>query len=285
MSGLQLVEEIRGGNNRRFVVRLEDGSSVEAVVYRGDTLCVSSQVGCAVGCPFCASGANGFGRNLTLDELVGQVDAVRALGIELARVTVSGVGEPLHNPELLPFLAHCRSRGLGPSVTTSGGPLSRLPTLLGYIHNGVNLSIHAGTEVTRARAVPRAPTLASLFELLYREVPRLSGRRRRRLALAYLMVAGLNDAQADLDGFIARVRPLGDLNVHLYDYNPVPTSVHRPVGRAAYEAAYARMTAAGLRVRMSSQARLQPNGGCGTLVAMSRKPSLPRSGSGAASPG
>jgi 23S rRNA (adenine2503-C2)-methyltransferase len=56
--------------------------------------------------------------------------------------------------------------------------------------------------------------------------------------------------------------------VHLYAYNPVPTSAHRGVSRARYEEIYARLTGAGLRVRMSSQARLEHNGGCGTLVAL-----------------
>lgn len=268
---VELVQEHAGGSNRRFVVRLQDGSAVEAVIYRRDTLCVSSQVGCAVACPFCASGADGFGRNLSLAELVGQVDAVLAQGVALSRVTVSGVGEPLHNPNLLPFLAACRARRLGPSVTTTGGPLTRLPELLHYGHNGVTLSIHAGLEATRARSVPRGPRLEPLFSLLYEQLPLLSGRRRRRLALAYLMVRGLNDSAEDLDAFVERARPLGDLNIHLYAYNPVPTSGHQPVSREAYEAAYARLDEAGLRVRMSSRARLEANGGCGTLVAQLRR--------------
>ena len=66
--------------NERWLVRLRDGAQVECVLYRGDTLCVSSQVGCAVRCPFCASGARGLSRGLELDELIGQVEAVRALG-------------------------------------------------------------------------------------------------------------------------------------------------------------------------------------------------------------
>lgn len=268
---VELLREHHGGQNRRFVVRLRDGSAVEAVIYREDTLCISSQVGCAVGCPFCASGAQGFGRNLSLGEMLGQVEAVQGLGVALTRVTVSGVGEPLHNPHLLEFVAACRARRLGPSITTSGGPLGRLPELLRAGHNGVTLSVHAGLEETRARTVPRGPQLDPLFALLYDLVPRLTGRRRRRLALAYLMVRGLNDGVRDLDAFVARARPLGDLNIHLYAYNPVPTSPYQPVPRQAYEEAYERLSAGGLRVRMSSQARLQANGGCGTLIAQLRR--------------
>ena len=74
-----LVRE-HAGENRRWEVGLDDGNRVEAVLYRGDSLCVSSQVGCAVGCPFCASGANGLSRPLRFEELTGQVEAVLATG-------------------------------------------------------------------------------------------------------------------------------------------------------------------------------------------------------------
>ncbi|HJL21241.1 MAG TPA: hypothetical protein RMH80_03350, partial [Polyangiaceae bacterium LLY-WYZ-15_(1-7)] len=98
-------------------------------------------------------------------------------------------------------------------------------------------------------------------------LPELSRRRKKKLALAYLVLAGENDVDAEVDAFAARFAPLG-LAVHLYAYNPVPTSDAQPISRARYEALYARLSDAGLRVRMSSQARVEANGGCGTLVAL-----------------
>src|SRR4029077_14308370 len=96
--------------NQRWLVQLGDGARVECVAYRGDTLCVSTQVGCAVRCPFCASGAHGLARGLTLAEVIGQVEAVRAQGCALQCVTLSGVGEPLHNHAVaLGFMEWCRS--------------------------------------------------------------------------------------------------------------------------------------------------------------------------------
>lgn len=274
---VSIVSEHAGVSNRRFVCHLEGGDEVEAVLYRGDTLCVSSQVGCAVRCPFCASGANGLGRGLGLDELVGQVEAVRGLpgNDRLRRVTVSGVGEPLHNPAALDaFLAWCRGEGLGMSLTTSGGPTRRLRAWLHAPHNGLTLSVHAGTEATRARLVPKGPTLGELFSVLADELPRMTGRRRRKLALAYLMVAGENDGEAEVDAFLDRVVDVGlprtEAMVHLYAFNPVPTAPYQRVDPARYQAVYDRMSARGLRVRMSSQARVEANGGCGTLVALRR---------------
>jgi 23S rRNA (adenine2503-C2)-methyltransferase len=265
---MQLVEVSVGTFNRRFRVELDDGAAVEAVHYRGDTLCVSSQVGCGVRCPFCASGANGLQRSLSSEELWQQVAQVRARGLQVARVTVSGVGEPLHNHRAVrDFVLRCRQERIAPSLTTSGGPLERLREWLALPHNGLTLSIHSGTEPTRAKLVPHAPTLDALFALLAEEVPKLSRSRRKKLALAYLLVASENDSDAELDAFSARARQLL-LTVHLYAFNPVPTSSHRPVERARYEQIYERLRAAGLLVRMSSQARIEANGGCGTLVAL-----------------
>ncbi|MET0344072.1 MAG: radical SAM protein [Polyangiales bacterium] len=270
---MQLTEVDVSTFNRRYHVALADGAAVEAVLYRGDTLCVSSQVGCAVRCPFCASGARGLARGLALDELWGQVEAVRARGHAVKRVTVSGVGEPLHNHDAVrAFVLRCREAGIGPSLTTSGGPLARLDEWLTALpHNGLTVSVHAGTEDIRARMVPSGPRLGPLFALLEDKLPGLTRKRRKKVALAYLLIAGENDGDAELDAFAARVAPLG-VAVHLYAYNPVPTSTHQPIDRARYEAIYARLREAGLTVRMSSQARIEANGGCGTLVAL-RRPS------------
>jgi len=254
--------------NQRWLVQLQDGTQVECVLYRGDTLCVSSQVGCAVRCPFCASGSNGLARGLTPAELIGQVEAVQALGHELRRVTVSGVGEPLHNHDAVEsFVRHCHGVGLAPSLTTSGGPLPRLRQWLHAPHNGLTISVHAGSEATRARTVPKGPALAALFAALYEEAPRMTQRRRRKTALAYLLVQGLNDSDAELDAFAELARPLG-FRIHLYAYNPVPTSDFSRLPDARYAAAYARLAATGMRVAMSSKARIEANGGCGTLVAL-----------------
>ena len=270
-----LSDEI-GHYNRRFAVVLGDGAVVESVLYRQDTLCVSSQVGCAVRCPFCASGANGLGRSLRDDELDEQIAAVeRHAGVTIRGVTVSGVGEPLHNFDAVTrFVERAHARGIRTTLTTSGGPVQRLATWLRTLpHQGLTISIHAGSEAARARAVPKGPDLASLFAVIADEVPRLTRARRKRTALAYLALAALNDSDHEIDAFIARALPLG-LIVHLYAHNPVSTSDVRGVDRARYEAIYARMKAAGLTVRMSAQARLESNGGCGTLVALRRPASL-----------
>jgi 23S rRNA (adenine2503-C2)-methyltransferase len=265
---VRLLREYPSRLNRRFVAELGDGARIECALYLDHKLCVSSQVGCAVGCPFCASGARGLSRPLTFLELTGQLEAVEAQGHCVTHVTVSGVGEPLHNHQAVwDFVGYCRARGIKPSLTTSGGPLQRLRQWLTHNHNGLTISVHAGTEATRARLVPRGPALEPLFATLRDVVPTLTGHRRKKTALAYLLVAGENDGDAEVDAFLGLSLPIG-LAVHLYAYNPVSTSDHQRTEDARYRAVYARMVATGLRVRMSSQARIEGNGGCGTLLAM-----------------
>lgn len=265
---LSLVYERRSPWNVKWAVRLEDGSEVEAVLYRGDTLCISSQVGCGVRCPFCASGENGLGRSLRFDELLGQVEAVEALGHRVSRTTVSGVGEPLHNAaNVLAYLEAAARRGTPASVTTTGGKLEHLPTLLRAPHNGVTVSVHAGSAAVRRELVPHGPALEPLREALRAVVPTLSRSKRKKIALAYLLLEGKNDADEELVAFASIARELA-LPVHLYAMNPVETSAMLPSSRERYETAYQRLRDAGLLVRMSSQARIDANGGCGTLVAL-----------------
>lgn len=268
---IRLEAETTSASNSKWLARLTDGSAVEAVLYRGDTLCISSQVGCAVRCPFCASGRNGLGRQLTFEEFVGQVEAVEARGHRLARITVSGVGEPLHNPDaLLRFLAWAHARRTPASLTTTGGRIDRLDEVLRAPHNGVTVSIHAGSDAVRRVLVPHGPPLAEVHAALARSLATLGRNKRKKIALAYLLVDGRNDSDDELARFAEAALGLA-LPVHLYALNPVADSGESPVSRARYEEAYALLRARGLVVRMSSQARLEANGGCGTLVAARRR--------------
>ena len=123
---LALVHEGSSRFNERWLVRLADGAQVECVLYRGDTLCVSSQVGCAVRCPFCASGANGLARPLALAEMIGQVDAVQALGLTRRARDGVGRGRAAAQPRRRAAVReYCRARRLWPSLTTLRRPACR----------------------------------------------------------------------------------------------------------------------------------------------------------------
>lgn len=253
--------------NQKILVNLADGLAVEAVWYGSGTLCISSQAGCALGCPFCASGFGGWRRNLSTEELFLQLAAAREHGVEPQRVTVSGVGEPLHNPEAVTdFIDRCRRQGLPVSLTTTGSPLPVLRQFLLLPHNGLMLSLHAGTAVTHRRLIPRGPDLDDLWALLEGVLPALSRRRRRKIGINYLLLAGHNDSAVEFHALAERLRRLPELTLHLLTSNPVAGSTFVSPSSAAVDAAHGFLTAQGLNVRRPNRWRTSAEGGCGTLL-------------------
>jgi len=255
-------------DNRKFLVPLPDGLAVEAVWYGSGTLCISSQVGCSVGCPFCASGRAGLRRSLSVAELLLQVEAARLLGAAPDRVTVSGIGEPLHNPvAVTAFIEACRRQRLPVSLTTTGGALPVLDDFLQLPHNGLMLSVHAGTASTHRRLVPHAPDLDALWSLLCQRLPALPRRRRRKVGINYLLLQGCNDSPAELSALAERLRLLPDLTLHLLTCNPVAGSVFASPAPAELDAAHDFLSAQGINVRRPNRWRVAAEGGCGTLLA------------------
>ncbi len=211
---------------------LADGRVVEAVLIahaKGRrTLCVSSQVGCALACRFCATGSMGFGRDLTANEiveqgLIGRAEAERQ-DARLSNVVFMGMGEPMQN--LAAVLAACEAfhddAGLGISargiaISTAGWvpgieELSRfhLPVRLA-------LSLHAADDTVRGRLMPinaRYP-IANVLAACRRYCDRTG----RRVFIEYLLLDGVNDAPADARNLAALLRD-GRFHVNLIEYNP-----------------------------------------------------------------
>lgn len=228
------------GQTVKYAFQLVDNQLVEAVVmaYTRDkardrvTICVSSQVGCAMGCLFCATGQTGFSRNLSAGEILGQVLEAERCGWEsdpdfrISNVVFMGMGEPLANYEqvlkAIQILNHplglnisCRritvsTCGLVPQIRKLA--VERLPLVL-------TVSLHAARDELRTRLLPinsRYP-LAELKEAC-RDYTRLSG---RRITFAYILIDGLNDSPADAVALAEYVRGL-PANVNLIPFNPVP---------------------------------------------------------------
>jgi len=255
-------------DNRKFLVPLDDGLAVEAVWYGSGTLCISSQVGCAVGCPFCASGRGGLRRNLTPDELLMQLETARGRGAAPERVTVSGIGEPLHNPAAVAvFIETCRRQGVPVSLTTTGAPLPVLSEFLHLPHNGLMISLHAGSALLHRRLVPRGPDYEALWSLLFATLPALPRRRRRKVGINYLLLRGHNDTPGELSALADRLRPLPDLTLHLLTCNPVEGSAFASPAAVEADAAYGFLSALRLNVRRPNRWRIAAEGGCGTLLA------------------
>jgi 23S rRNA (adenine2503-C2)-methyltransferase len=225
----------------KYLWKLFDGSFVESVYIPDDdrvTLCVSSQVGCAMACTFCLTGDLGLKRHLVASEIASQVAQVRqdalAQGLpDLTNLVFMGMGEPLHNlPNLLPALRTCLDDdALGFShrrVTVSTvGLVPKLGELAAALPVNLAVSLNATTEEQRRSIMPitRKHSMQELLDAC-RTFPLP---RTKRIAFEYVMFAGFNDSLADaerllglLDGIRAKV------NLIPYNENPDRPALKRP---------------------------------------------------------
>ena len=137
--------------------------------------------------------------------------------------------------------------GIGPSLTTSGGPLPRLREWLHAPHNGLTLSVHAGSEAVRARLVPKAPAARCALRCAARRASAMTRRRRRKTALAYLLIGGENDTRLR-DRRVRRARSARSVSRSTCTRTMRCRRARSPAYRAsATRQIYARMVAAGLR--------------------------------------
>jgi 23S rRNA (adenine2503-C2)-methyltransferase len=287
-------DEVRtadGGKTEKTLHLLADGAAIESVLMRypargfddrgrpvhreRNTLCVSSQAGCAVGCPFCATGELGFGRDLETAEILDQVrHAARRLaaaGRRLTNIVFMGMGEPLLNLDRVlagvAILSDPRQLGLGERhvvVSTAGvvPGMRRLSALAPQLTLAV--SLHSARDPLRDVLVPlnRRWPVAEVVAAA-RDYARATG---RRVSYEYVMISGVNDTVADADALARLLR--GELaHVNLIPMNQV---AHTPWGpstpeRVAQFAARVRHGGVGVTVRAN---RGQDAGAaCGQLAA------------------
>lgn len=280
------------GLTRKALLRLEDGDVVEAVlmVYpaRGSgrtrrTVCVSSQAGCAIGCPFCVTGAAGFRRNLTADEIVGQVlyfaRRVRDLegrDADITNVVLMGQGEPLANLwevwRAVEILNCPEGFGLGArhvTISTAGlAPgirrLARLPLQI-----GLAVSLHAPDDALRDRLVPvnRRYPIAELLDAC-REYARQTN---RRVSFEYVMISGVNDSPEQADVLAALLSDLLS-HVNLIPLNRVDGSSFQPSPRSRILAFQARLRRHGLACSIRAGRGDEIDAACGQLRARRPRP-------------
>ncbi|HEY3354788.1 MAG TPA: 23S rRNA (adenine(2503)-C(2))-methyltransferase RlmN [Polyangia bacterium] len=201
------------------------------------TLCISSQVGCAIGCKFCATATLGLMRNLTAGEIVDQVYRARAIaGRRISHLVFMGMGEPMHNYDgvLRAIRLLCDDLGLGFStrrITVSTSGLVPGIERLGREPFQVNLavSLNATTDEVRTRLMPinKKYPLATLLGAI-RAYPLA---RRRRVTFEYVLLAGVNDTDADARRLVKLLHGI-PAKVNLIPWNPHPTL---PFARPARE--------------------------------------------------
>ena len=244
----QVVDTIQSSDRRtrKDLLRLKDGETVEAVLMRYErrrTACISTQVGCAVGCAFCATGQMGFRRNLTSGEIVAQaLHFARILRAEaqderLTNVVLMGMGEPLLNYDAslaaVRRLIHPQGFNLGQRRITLStvGVVPGIKRLSGEgLQITLAISLHAATDPLRDQLVPinRRYKLDDLFEVCYRYVERT----RRRISFEWALIEGVNDTPAQAQALAARLTGIL-AHVNLIPLNPTSSYAGRPSSQSA----------------------------------------------------
>lgn len=231
--------QVARDNTTKLLLRLADGNQVETVLLPhpyGYSVCVSSQVGCNMGCHFCASGILGRKRNLTAGELLDQVGYAQSILVtreaRVSRVDLMGIGEPMDNyGEMVKFLRLLHHpRGLGLSyrhvtVSTSG----LVPAIYRLADEGIPVtlavSLHAPNDALRLSLMPinKAYPLEKLMPAC-RYYSETTG---RRVTFEYLMLEGINDSPGMADQLVDLLRGF-PCHVNLIPWNPVDEHPFQP---------------------------------------------------------
>ena len=228
-----------GDGTRKWLMEVDGGSKVEAVYIPEDdrgTLCVSSQVGCSLDCSFCSTGKQGFNKNLTAAEIIGQVFlAVKSFGLPVkdsqkravTNVVMMGMGEPLLNFEpvvdamslMLEDQAYCLSKR---RVTLStSGVVPHLNELAKVTDVALAVSLHAPTDALRDELVPinRKYPIAVLFDSIRNYLGCLSDK--RSVTFEYTMLKGVNDSD-DQARELSKLAKTIRCKINLIPFNPFP---------------------------------------------------------------
>ena len=267
------VQESAQDGTRKYLFELPDGNLVESVwmkYHHGNSICISSQVGCRMGCRFCASPLDGLERNLLPSEMLEQIYCiVRHTGERVSNIVVMGTGEPLDNYEhLLRFIWLITVRGglnisqRNITVSTCGlvPQIKRLAQEKPQIT--LALSLHAPFDEKRRELMPIANRY-SLTEVIEacRYYAEQTG---RRVTFEYALVAGVNDSKEDAAALERLLKPL-NCHVNLIPVNPIKEREYRQSARTHIEAFKKHLEKNKINVTIRREMGRDIDGACGQL--------------------
>lgn len=259
--------------SERLLVELADGQSVESVLLPRDGVCVSTQVGCAVGCLFCMTGRDGLLRQLGSAEIVAQVVLARARRT-IKRVVFMGMGEPAHNLDnvleainLLGTAGGIGHKNLVFSTVGDRRVFERLPQEV--VKPALALSLHSTNAELRARLLPKAPRIdpAELVELA-EQYARRTG---YPVQYQWTLLDGINDSDEEMDG-IVRLLTGKYAIMNLIPYNATEGEGFRRPPRERSEAMVRILHQRRILTKLRNSAGQDIDGGCGQLRARSLDP-------------
>jgi 23S rRNA (adenine2503-C2)-methyltransferase len=270
------------GETRKVLFRLRDGEIIETVLMHYDprsdsreraTVCVSSQAGCAMGCVFCATGQQGFRRNLTAGEIVGQVvhfeRELRPAGKRVTNVVFMGMGEPLANYSALIEAIHTLNSPDGPGLGARHITVSTVGIVRGIralarepVQVNLAVSLHAPDDAARQALIPTAHRypLADILDAC-KEFSAITG---RRVSYEYALIERKNDSLEEARRLAALLRGT-NCHVNLIPVNPTANrSVRRP-SRARTLAFQRELLAQGIPCTVRVEKGVEIAAACGQL--------------------
>lgn len=235
--------ESRVDDTVKYLYELHDGECIESVVMKynhGYTVCISSQVGCRMGCSFCASGIEGLFRNLSASEMLAQVEmACKDNGVRISNVVMMGMGEPLDNYDNTVRFLNLVSDELGLniglrhiSVSTSGV----VPKIYSLMETGMpitlSISLHAPTNEIRDKIMK--VNHAYPIEMLLKACKEYTEKTGRRISFEYALISGINDTD-ECAGILAKKLKGMLCHLNLIPANPVKENTFsRPTENKVY---------------------------------------------------
>ena len=274
-TSLEVVERLVSGidGTEKYLFRLSDGNVIESVLMRyhhGNSVCISSQVGCRMGCRFCASTLGGLTRNLKPSEMLDQIYRIQQVsGERVSNIVVMGTGEPLDNYDnLLKFIRLLTDEhGLNISqrnITVSTcGIVENIRRLANEkLQITLAISLHASNQEKRKELMPIAYKY-DIHEVL--DATRYYfGQTGRRITFEYSLVGGVNDTEEDARELSALV---GDINCHvnLIPVNPIKERSYVQSNHAVIEAFKNKLEKNGINVTIRREMGRDINGACGQL--------------------
>ncbi len=277
-----IFEKFSKDGTRKWVIRTEGGSSVEAVLIPdGDrkTLCVSSQIGCSLDCSFCSTGKQGFNRNLTAAEIISQLRiAIRSYGPfdpsgerRVTNVVLMGMGEPLMNfdnvVDAVQLMMEDNAYGLSKRRVTlsTAGVVPALDKLREVTDVSLAVSLHAPNDELRDQLVPinRRYPIKELVAACNRYLAALNDK--RVVTVEYTMLAGVNDQPEHARQLVKLLRKLPS-KLNLIPFNPFPGSGYERPAEDAIQAFKQIMLNAGIITTVRRTRGDDVDAACGQLV-------------------
>lgn len=267
------IQESRLDGTKKFLFALSDGNVVESVWMKykhGNSVCISSQVGCKMGCRFCASTLDGWERNLLPSEMLDQIYAItRLTGERVSNVVVMGTGEPMDNFENLLTFIHILTEEHGLHISQRNITVSTcgiVPKMRELADKGLAitlaLSLHATTDEKRRELMPVANTyhMDELMEACAYYFEKTG----RRITFEYSLVAGVNDTPEDAVQLSALAGPL-NCHVNLIPVNPIKERNYRQSGQEEILAFKNKLEKNRINVTIRREMGRDIDGACGQL--------------------